>query len=264
VIGRAALGEALERAAAFVAARGAPLDRLRLEAILGRRPAMEARVPLEALQRPDGAFAPLPGRTPAGAFEATADALEALFGIGVQGGAAVERAAEFLAAAQAADGSWGDAPGSPADRVAITARLAGALARTPYARPRTLAAAGDFLERHAPDAPREGGAPDELAALAHYFANAPDERADEVLQRCGRELERGFRTGTCDPVGVVRVLLACDAKALPGARLEADELATALLATQAPDGGWPAAGGGDVARIAATLDAALALVRLAA
>lgn len=263
MIARAAVGEALARAAAFVAARGAPLDGLRLEAILGRRPAAEARAAIEALQRADGAFAPLPGRAPAGACEAAADALEALFGVGVQGGPAIERAVAFLAAAQARDGSWADAPdAAPAERVALTARLAGALARTPYARPGALARAGAFLEAHAPDAPCEGGAPAELAALAHYFANAPDERADEVLQRCGRELERGFRSGTCDAVGVVRVLLACDARALPGARLEAAELATALLSAQAQDGGWPAPGG-DAARVAATLDAALALVRLA-
>jgi hypothetical protein len=141
--------------------------------------------------------------------------------------------------------------------------VAAALARTPFARPALLASAGRFLELHAPDAPHEGGSWEALAGLASFYANYPDERADEVLQRCGRELERGFRTGVLagSALAAARVLLLCDARGLPGAQLTAEELGQGLLVEQAADGGWPAAGG-DAARAAASVDAALALLRL--
>ena len=69
------------------------------------------------------------------------------------------------------------------------------------------------------------------------------EDSDAILQWCGRELERGYRAGAFDAVRTARVLVDCDAPSLPGARLAAGELVAALLGEQAPDGGWPAAGG---------------------
>jgi len=54
------------------------------------------------------------------------------------------------------------------------------------------------------------------------------------------------------------VFVLCDAAALPGARLRAGEIAEALLASQAADGGFGAAPG----RLRATCQAALALRHL--
>jgi hypothetical protein len=257
------VADALARARAFVDAHGSELDRARLAHFLGEKPVAEARAAVEAHQRADGAFEPIPGRDGAGPVAATLAGIEALLSLGTRRGSALERAVTFLARAQAPDGSWTDAPARAAERAPLTARVAAALARTPFARPALLQSAARFLEQHAPDAPREGGNPALLAGLAAFYANVPDERADEVLQRCGRELERGFRTAIL-PGGALesaRVLLLCDAHGLPGANLTAEELGRALLAEQAPDGGWPAAGG-DAARAAASVDAALALLRL--
>jgi hypothetical protein len=80
------------------------------------------------------------------------------------------------------------------------------------------------------------------------------------MQRCGRELEGGYRSGKLDAVGAARVFVLCEAHALPGARIRADEAAAALLASQQEDGGWPAADSVDLrARVDATLDAVVAL-----
>jgi hypothetical protein len=54
----------------------------------------------------------------------------------------------------------------------------------------------------------------------------------------------------------------CRAHALPGAKLDARELVPALLADQAGDGGFGAAGGPEPERVERTLDAMLALARL--
>ena len=83
--------------------------------------------------------------------------------------------------------------------------------------------------------------------------------ADEALQWCGRELERGFRTGSIDAVRTARVFALCDAAALPGARLRADEVAAALLREQDSDGAF----GAEPARLRATCEAALGLRQLA-
>jgi hypothetical protein len=256
--------EAIARARAFVDAHGSPLDRLRLAAALGLRPPAEARAALEALQREDGSFPPPAERPAAGPLAATLAGIEALLALGLRRGAALERAVTFVAARQAQDGSWSDAPAAPAgERVALTARIGAALARTPFARPSLLAAASRFLERAGAEARLEGGTWQDLAGLAAFYANVPDERSDEVLQLCGRELERGFRSLRNDALATVRVLLLCDAPGgMPGASLTREELAAALRAEQRADGGWLAEGEGAAARSAAAVDAALALVRL--
>jgi len=59
-----------------------------------------------------------------------------------------------------------------------------------------------------------------------------------------------------DDPSTAALFVACDAHALPGARLRADEAAAALLAEQTSDGGWPG-GAGD------TLEALRALRFLA-
>ena len=92
-----------------------------------------------------------------------------------------------------------------------------------------------------------------MCAWFPALCHAPGDLADEALQWCGRELERGFRTGRFGPGAVARVFADCDAHALPGARLRAAEVLEALLAIQSPEGSFP----GD------TLEAARALSFLA-
>ena len=165
-----------------------------------------------------------------------------------------------LLRAQAADGAW-RSPGDDLDAaLRRTGLLAGCLARSPFARPEMLDAAGDFLAAHwDPDRVSDGRWA-ELRAYACYFANAPHERGDEVLQWCGRELERGFRTRVFDAVATMRVLVDCDAHSLPGASFASGELLVALLTEQGADGSFGSAAEA-AARVASTLDGLHALVR---
>jgi hypothetical protein len=175
----------------------------------------------------------------------------------------VERACAFALRAQRPDGSFAqDGGASEAAAVEASGALAGVLARTRCARRSRLAAAAGWLaERFSPERV-QGFAWDALRAYAATFAQLPHEASDGILQWCGRELERGFRVGAFDVVRTARVLVDCDAPALPGGRLKAAELLEALLAAQAEDGGFPAAdGSGDP--VARTLDALAALALLA-
>jgi hypothetical protein len=232
-----------------------------VQALLGRGGVEAARGALEALQAPDGRFAPLDER-PAGPVAATLQGLRALGELRVRRAPSVERAVEFLSRAQAPDGSWSDDRHAPAEaRIAPTGFVAGELARSVYARPEVLEAAGAFLAARCE--PARLAAWENVAALGGFFANASHERGDEVLQRCGRALEHGFRSGALSGRRTAQVLLLCDALGLPGARLDPGELVAAILAEQEPDGSWPAtADASDPARVAATLEAVLALVRL--
>jgi hypothetical protein len=243
---------ARERAAAFVAARGDALARARAEALLGRAPRERA---LSALEARDARAAPDRIRHLVGVC-ADLRALDAPL---------VELACGHLARTQSSDGGWGDAArDTDEERIRLTGLLAGQLAKTRFARPETLDAAGAFLsERWGPDRV-QGSRWQGIAAFACYFANAPHEQGDAVLQWCGRELERGFRTRAFDAVSTARVLLHCDASGLPGGRFEPGELVVALLTEQQEDGSWPVAshaGAGDP--VERTLDALLALLRLA-
>jgi hypothetical protein len=174
----------------------------------------------------------------------------------------VERACARLGADQGSDGAWSEGAG---DVVRATGMLGGYLAKTRFARVETLQAAADFLvARWSPDLV-QGFQWGSIAAYAHLFANFDHEDSDEILQWCGRELERGFRTRVFDAVRTARVLVTCDAHALPGARLGAQELGAALRAEQAADGSWqPAPGAAPRARIEPTLDGLVALLRLGA
>ena len=155
----------------------------------------------------------------------------------------------------------------PAEQLAVSERLfttgmlAGFAARTPYARPELLDWAGRFLAGLWAPERVEGGRWSALAAFAHFYANGGDpERADAVLQWCGRELERGFRTRRFEAAATLRVLLYCDARALPGATFDSVELLTGLLDEQAADGGFAALDpGGPPGRVAPTLDALIAV-----
>lgn len=146
--------------------------------------------------------------------------------------------ARALTREQGDDGAWRAAEMDEDEALRCTGRIAGCLARSPFARPETLDAAGDCLARSwDPDRVSNGRLAD-LHAYALFFANALHDASDEILQWCGRELERGFRTRTFSAVETLGVLVDCDAHCLPGARFAAGELLVALLTEQAPDGSF--------------------------
>lgn len=247
-------------AAGFVREYGDPLERLRAGALVGERPAGDAVALLESAQTGEGAFdLPRAG----GGVAGTRCALRVLDELRALGDASVERACAYLASRQERDGSWCEGPGAGEEsRIACTGTLAGLLGKTRFARPALLDAAGSYLAaRWSPERVR-GPAWAVLGAYAHFFANVPHELGDEALQWCGRELERGFRSRGLDAVATARVFVDCDAHALPGARIDRAELVAALLVEQAADGGFGAAAH-PAARVPPTLDALLALVRLA-
>ncbi len=180
----------------------------------------------------------------------------------------VERAVRFVESRQAEDGAY-RIPSIGADRAAQqadifwTGMVAGILGRTPVSRPSHLEAAGDFLsERFEPEAVEQGGY-SALIAYAHFYTNVPHEEADQALQWCGRALEKGFRSRQLDAVAVVRVLLTCDAQAMPGASFDLVELLERMMEEQAGDGGFAELSfDGPTARTTQTFDAMLAIVRL--
>lgn len=244
----ASFHSARERAAAFVAAHGSALDTARAELLLGRGAADTVLARLDWRAEP---------ASTARRALAVCDDLRLLHA------PPVEKLARELAGSQAQDGGW--AAGQPLEeRLCATGMIAGHLTKTRVVRPATLGAAADFLaEQWSPERVR-GGSWESLAAYAHLFANTDHEFADRILQWCGRELSRGFATRTLDAVRTARVLVHCDAHGLPGGHLAPDELAAALLAEQEADGGFPPGqGSGTAARVESTLDALVALVRLA-
>lgn len=242
------VADAEERAAAFVAARGDDLARERAEVLLRRAPA-EA-----VLERLCWAGAPVAA---ARRTLGICDDLRALHA------PRVDALVAELGRARAPDGGWA-AERPLEERIFETGMIAGHLAKTRSARPDVLSGAADFLAGHwSPDRVR-GGSWRAIAAYAHPFANTDHEIADAVLQWCGRELGRGFATGVFSAARTARVLVLCDAHALPGARLGPAELLPALVAEQEDDGGFPATGAGASlsGRVEATLDALVALRRL--
>lgn len=247
-------GDVVARARAFVLAQGDALQRARANALF----AAEERNTVCSLL---GAIADA---------RSAAAAIAVLDAIGVRRGAEVEQAVAILSAAQRDDGSWslGGGPdegneGDEVARVVATALLAGHLAKTTCARPKVLRAAGAFLAAHWGPELVQGGDPHAIAGLAQWYANTNDELSDAALQWCGRELERGFRSGAIDALATARVFALCDAQALPGARLTADEVVLSLAAAQSSDGSFGPALAPIPVRVEATLDALAALQRLA-
>ncbi len=266
---------ALERGYAFVRERGNDLDRLRVDVALRARPREDLIAELERRQRPDGSFERLtldlsealgfedPERQVGAEITGTLDAL-ALLGAERALFADVARRAEaFLRAEQNEDGSWGQ-PSAPADdRVFATGMLAGFLGRTRFVRPEVLGRAGEFLGAHWSPERVEDGRWSTLDAFAHFFTNVAHDEADAALQWCGRELERGFRSARFDGLMTARVLLDCEASALPGFGVEPVEILLRMLDEQAGDGGFAElAGGGAPARVGATLDGLRAVIAL--
>lgn len=267
----AGVAAARERACAFLAASGDPRLAAGVSVLRGEAPRDRVLDQLAPWQRDEGCFADAGGDPLAG----TRRALGLLDDVRVLDAPLVARACDWLARVQAEDGGFGAERPEP-ERIALTGLLVAHLAKSSRARAATLDAAGDFLAaRFSPDLVKATWPA--LAGYAAAFANLPHEQSDAILQWCGRELGRGFATRRFDALRTARVLLWCDAPALPGAPLSARELVAPLAAAQAADGGfapgvdaqsaapaWEAelASAADP-RAGATWDALVALVRLA-
>lgn len=244
-----AMAPALARACRFVEANGTPLARARLSFLLAAAPPGAVEASLAPWRCPDGGYHPLEGPACEGGaatLGGTLGALEVFDEAGVRSGPQIEAAVAWLARAQAADGAWRVAPAeacapADADPVYLTGMLAGHLAKLRCGSPRTLARAEEFLAARFTPALVETGDWRALAAYAHVCTNGAFALADEALQWCGRALEKGFRSGRLDASDVARTLLLCDVSSLPGGRVDAGEVALALLGAQDGDGGF---GGG--------------------
>jgi hypothetical protein len=242
-----ALSRAVERAAAYVDARGGALARARAAALVGRGRASDAVAQLA------------PARSEAASLRC---ALEVCDDLRALADPRAAQWAEELASHQAGDGGF--APGLPLEvRLFETGMSAGHLAKMSAARPAVLFAAADFLARHWTPDRVQGGSWRAIAAYAHCFANADHDASDAILQWCGRELGRAFVTRSFDAVRTARVLVYCDAHALPGAQIAREDLVVALLSEQDADGGfaeWQGEGARDA--VASTLDGLVALRRM--
>jgi hypothetical protein len=242
-----------------LASRGAALEAAFVAALAGEATRDPVLAVASAGQETSGALGPLVAGDAAGpGVASTVDALGWLGVLGLHEGAVVERAVAFLAAAQERDGSWRDPGANGAEQeAALVASVCAVMARAPAARLSALRRGGAALGvRWSRERVQAGSYPlisGYLAALASLPADL--DVADEALQWCGRELERGFRTGTLGAPAVAAVFVRCDAHALPGSRLRAEEVGLALLAAQQEDGGFP--GDGPPERAACVAAAAL-------
>ena len=260
--GRNEVQAALARAREFVARAGSPLARLRADVLAGEAPAGRVAALVESRQLASGAVGPLEEDGEA-RVATTARALVLLDELGCLQHPCAERAAIWLASTQDRDGSFSPGEGASADaRLLFTAALAARLARTGRVRQRVVDAAGEWVAPRFSVERVQRGDWGAIAAFFPFFADHEGELADAALQWCGRELERGFRTGRFDALRTARVFVLCAAQALPGAKLDARELVPTILAQQARDGGFGAPDTPDWERVERTLDAMLACVRL--
>ena len=246
------------RAEGFVLRHAAPLEQTFWQTLLRRQDARALLEALAAQQEPDGSLRPW--RAEGAALAATLRGLTLLDALGLLDHPVGEQAVTWLLARQQADGGWSEPGADEEGRIALSGEVAGLLAKTPHARASALARAEAFLSGLWSVERVQGPRYAPILAYVHALAHLPSERADEILQWCGRELERGFRTQCFGPVAVARVFLRARARALPGASIDASELVATLLAAQAPDGGWSAEP--EVPRTVATLEAVEALLRL--
>ena len=255
---------AFDRARSFVADSGCRFDRLFLETVLGDRDVEALAGEIESGQDERGAIRPLRGCGEEGSeagVESTVAALGYLEAVRRLDRPLVERAVAFLSAQQREDGSWCAAEeASEQERLLLSGTVCGILAKTPCVRDSVLRAATRFLDSLWAAERVQGSNYAAIAAYLRVMTNSPTDLADEVVQYCGRALERGYRARKLDAVRTARVFVLCEVQALPGARIRSDEAVAALLATQEEDGGWAAPAEADPrARIAATLDAVVAL-----
>ncbi|MGI9431742.1 MAG: hypothetical protein ACR2PQ_05995, partial [Myxococcota bacterium] len=142
----------------------------------------------------------------------------------------------------------------PVAALSLSGHTCGVLGQTPFARQSTLDRGVEYLAGAWSVEQVQEGRLDVIAAYLHALSSCPSDLADEALQWCGRELERGWLIGRFPPTSVARVFLLCDARALPAAKVSSSDIVEALLDTQAEDGGWE---GG----LRSTLEAAATLAR---
>lgn len=240
------------RARDFVEARGNAFERLRAQALVGE---VSGRDVLAQAMK-DGAFAAPEPDAALALFEAL-DPARQLSGPEVE--ALVARLTEQLGE----DGSWG-APGEPEEaRLVRTGLLGGYLAKTLMLRPRFGHAIDAYLSRHWDEELVKTGSWEPIAAFTLWFSMNDSELSDGVLQWCGRELDRGFRTKQFDAVTTSRIFVLCDALALPGSSLSALDLCEAIANEQTEEGGF-ALGRRSLAGepVADALDAMASLVHL--
>jgi hypothetical protein len=276
--------DALERAYVFLEAQEDPWARLRAQVLCGASDAKELTARLVDTQADDGSL-PLGTLISGGGLGfplidperldsndagiiGTLEALLIAADAKVIHADWVESAARFLEARQSSDGAFRvstQETGSDAEEADVfwTGMVAGILGRTPVSKPSLLESAGEFLAEHFnPDAVENDGYTS-LLGYAHFFTNVAHDLSDEALQWCGRALEKGFRSRQIDSVATLRVLLTCDAQALPGATFDVAELLERLLEVQAGDGGFAElALDGAQKRTTQTFDAMLGIVRL--
>lgn len=285
---RTRAADALERAYGFLRSHAAPRTLLRAEVLCEGEPVSKLTEALSAAQQADGSLWPgdfvpggalgFPDLPYAELSESDRKLIGTLEAMLIAGDAKalhapwVERGARFFEANQRGDGSFfeGLETGENADSVAgrdarvfWTAMIAGILGRTPFVRHDLLDAAGDFLAaRFEPEAVENDGY-SALLGYSHFFTNVAHDLSDEALQWCGRALEKGFRSRQIEGVATVRVLLTCDAQAMPGATFDVAELLERVLEEQGGDGGFAELSvEGPAARTTQTFDGMLALVRL--
>jgi len=273
--------DALEHALGFVDAHGGELARMRARVVLRAVPVEQLTGEIASRQLPDGSFTgPLAEVSLASeldlcdppvpeALRATLGALAVLAEARALHTGCVEAAVGWASRMQRADGSWGGEAATSDAGIFATGMLGGYLGRTRVARPEPLARAGAFLAGLWSPERVEGGAWSVLTAFAHFFSNVPQnaahDLADELLQWCGRELERGFRSHRFEALAVMRTLLDIDAAAMPGATLDTQEVLERLLAEQASDGGFAElVPDGPVGRVGPTIDATRAILALCA
>lgn len=251
------ISSAVTRAEAFVLGEAGPLEQAFWQTLLRRQDARPLLAALDAQQREDGGFRPWRDAT---ALAATLRGLTWLDALGLLDHPIPERAVGYLLAQQQADGGWTEPAASEARRIALSGEVTGLLAKTPFARASSLRRAEGFLADRWAVERVQGPSYEPILSYVHALVHLHSEIADEALQWCGRELERGYRSQAFAPVAVARVFLRARARALPGITLEPAELVATLLAAQAADGGWSAEPG--TARLDATLEAVEALLRL--
>lgn len=266
-----AFARALARGAEFVSRHGDGLAQTRLAVLLGTEPPRAIETALAPWQCSDGGFAPLsrsPGEGVSSTVEGTLSALDLFDEAGLRSGTTLSAAVAWLARVQTPDGAWRptleerlDDHGG--DAVFLTGMLAGHLSKLRCGSPRTLARAEAFLAAQWSPLRVEGGGFHGLCAYAHACTNGCAELADEALQWCGRALEKGYRSGGHDVLEVARVLLLCDARSLPGGRVDAGEVVLLLRAAQQPDGAFGEPVLPTAARVEQTLVAARMWIRFA-
>lgn len=235
---RAEVEAALRRLHGFVARHGDDLQRLRVDVALGLRTPADAAAWLA------------PRAIEAAEPVAAARWLTLLAELRLLRTPAAFPFVRAAESAQRLDGSWRAAgaeadpdPSLPPflagerDPIRLTAAIAASLSSSSGARAAAVDAAASWLAAHWSPELAQSGDPGGLAALFHFFAAVDGDLSDAALQWCGRELEKGFRSGTIDALLVARVFVQCEAIALPGARLGRFELVRAILAAQREDGG---------------------------